>query len=598
MASDLDVSSFRAVLEKHRSLLEPHMSDLVVRLEIASGSLIRDHRAQLGHRDRRLEELDELRAKAAHHRAFIEHHADAGVEWGDLRRTNPISREWGYDRGVPVDRRYIEDFLASRSSDVAGAVLEVQEDDFTRRFGGPRVTHAAIVDLDDSNERATIAADLRAATGLPDAQFDCIILTQTLHVIDDATAVLRECRRLLKTNGVLLATLPSASRVCLEYGGSGDMWRVTSAGAQTLFESVFGAGGVDVTTYGNVLTNVAFLHGLACREIAEEEFEAVDPYHPLLIGVRAQKTTSTASHSRRRSDKGVVLLYHRVDDRADVHHLSVPAKMFEEQITWLARDCQVMPLHELLATARHGLPERAVAITFDDGYVDTLDEALPVLERFGLPATVFATTRWLEEPGEYWWDVLERALIRNDTPPTLIVELDGAPMTFATATPDDRRAAHDCLHERLVHAPLVERDRMIARVAAWSGIGADPRRRPLVADELRRLASSPLISIGAHTVNHLALPDQDSGTQKTEVMESVRGLERVIGRPVVFFAHPYGAVNRATADLARETCCWSAGCRSASIGRSFDAAAFPRLEVKRWDARSLPGRIAACGDAP
>jgi peptidoglycan/xylan/chitin deacetylase (PgdA/CDA1 family) len=593
MTENVELKSFRAVLEAHRSALEPHMSDSVVRLEIAAADLLRAHRAQLVRRDRQLAELEELRAKIAHHRAFIGHHGNTSLDWGEFRRTDPISRDWGYDRGVPIDRRYIEDFLASRSSDIRGAVLEVQEDDFTRRFGGPRVTHSDVVDLDDGNQRATIVADLRAATGLADGQFDCIILTQTLHVIDDAAAVLRECRRLLKPDGVLLATLPATSRVCLEYGEAGDQWRVTSAGARTLFEAAFGTGNVDVTTYGNVLTNVAFLLGLACSEVADGEFDAVDPYHPLVIGVRAQNRTSSTVRSRRSNGTAVVLLYHRVDERPDVHDLSVTAELFEEQLSSLARECRVMPLDELLASAGRG-PERAVAITFDDGYVDTLEKALPILERLGLPATVFATTRWLESPGEYWWDILERALIRDDTPPTLTVELDGAPSTFATHTREGRRATHDRVHERLVHARLEERDRVIARIAEWSSITNDPRRRPVVADELRRLASSSLVSIGAHTVNHVALPDQDPGTQRTEIVDSVRGLARVVDRPVDLFAYPYGAVDRATAALARETCRWSAACETAAIVTSFDAAAFPRLEVKRWDSGSLLRRMSAC----
>ncbi|MGB2717616.1 MAG: polysaccharide deacetylase family protein [Vicinamibacterales bacterium] len=598
ITAGLDLTTYRAVLEKHRQFLDSQMSDLVVKLEMASGMLIREHRAQLAVRDRDLAELERARAETAHHRAYIEHHADLAIDWGDLRRADPVSRDWGYDRGTPIDRRYIDDFLAARSSDVAGAVLEVQEEDFTRRFGGPRVTHSDVVDLDDNNPRATVVADLRAAVGIPDARFDCIILTQTLHVIDDATAVVRECFRLLKPGGVLLATLPSASRACLEYGDAGDLWRVTPAGARALFEPVFGAGNVEVSTYGNVLTNVAFLHGLACRELSDEEFDTTDPYHPLLVGVRAQKETPTTRPSFRHQGNGVVLLYHRVDGRSDVHDLSVPAQLFEEQMAWLARNCRVMPLQELLAGAREGLPERAVAVTFDDGYLDTLQTASPILERLELPATVFATTRWLDAPGEYWWDLLERALLFDTPPPNLTVELNGAPVTWATSTLEERRAAHNRLHDHLVHASLAERDRVTSAVASWSGIAPDRSRRPLVADELRQLATAPGISIGAHTVNHLALPDQDPDAQRNEVLESILALERVMGSRIDLFAHPYGAVSRTTANLVRETCRWSAGCQSAAIGASFDAAAFPRLEVKRWDAPTLGHRLSACGFRP
>jgi hypothetical protein len=142
------------------------------------------HRELLLERDAKLAELDRLRAEAAHHRAYLQHHGRDAFDWGDFRRTDPVSRDWGYDRGVPIDRRYIDDFLSAHSSDVRGDVLEVQEDDFTIAFGGPRVTHHDILDIDRSNPRATVLADLRCAPAIQSATYDCIILTQTLHVID------------------------------------------------------------------------------------------------------------------------------------------------------------------------------------------------------------------------------------------------------------------------------------------------------------------------------------------------------------------------------------------------------------------------------
>ena len=235
----LDTAVFRRILEKHQRVLDRQMTELVVSQEIRFGRLLDRHRAALRTRDDLLARLDALRAETAHHHAFLRHHGRSTLDWGDLRRTDPVSRDWGYDRGIPIDRRYIEDFLAAHSSDIRGRVLEVQEDDFTRRFGGPKVAGRDVVDVDDTNPRATVVADLRAAAGVADGSFDAIILTQTLHVIDDMAAVLAECRRVLAPGGVLLATLPAASRVCLEYGEDGDLWRVTPAGARALFDEAF-----------------------------------------------------------------------------------------------------------------------------------------------------------------------------------------------------------------------------------------------------------------------------------------------------------------------------------------------------------------------
>ena len=583
----LDAAVFRRILENHRRVLEGQMNELIVSQEMRFGRLLERHRAALRTRDDQLARLDQLRAETAHHRAFLEHHGRATLDWGDLRRTDPVSRDWGYDRGVPVDRRYIEDFLAAHSSDIRGRVLEVQEDDFTRRFGGPKVSSCEVVDVDDTNPRATVVADLRAAVGLPDGSFDAVILTQTLHVIDDMAAVVAESHRVLAPGGVLLATLPAASRVCLEYGEDGDLWRVTPAGARALCEEAFGSTAVEVTAFGSVLTNVAFLHGLSCAEITDEEFAASDPYHPLLAGVRARKTTGAA---RSRVGAAAVLMYHRVDDEEDVHDLSVPPALLARQLEWLSRECRVVPLEELLSGARDGHRERTVAITFDDGYLDAFEAAAPVLERLGLPATMFVTTRWLAEPGEYWWDALERVLLGGLTPPELTIALEETVM-LPTRTPEERRAAHDQVHGRLVHAPLPDRDRAVAALQAWSARPPDSRRRPLLAEELRLLARVPGVSIGAHSVNHLALPDQPPAVQRAEVLDSVRALERVLDTRITTFAFPYGAIDRASADVAREICNWSMGTDPRPLPRSFDAARVPRLEVKRWDTPVLAERL-------
>ena len=391
------LTHLREVLARHEVALREHMRQVIVTREVRFGQSRERHRALMTRRDTDLAELDSLRAAAAHHRAYLEHHGAAGLDWGDLRRTDPISRDWGYERGTPVDRRYIEAFLAAHSSDVRGAVLEIQEDDFTRAFGGPRVTGHDVLDIDPSNPGATIFADLRCAPGLDSARFDCIILTQTIHVIDDMEAVLRECYRLLKPGGVLLSTLPAASRTCLEYGQDGDLWRVTPAGARRLVRVAFEPSQASFDVYGNILTNTAFLHGLAAEELSDEEFGVTDPYFPAVTGIRARKS----AQPERVESRGVVLLYHRLDDVADVHDVSVPPGLFEQHLQWLQSNCTVMPVSELLRAAPEDLPDRAVGITFDDGYLDNLTVAAPLLSRYGVPATFFVTSRWLDAPGEY-----------------------------------------------------------------------------------------------------------------------------------------------------------------------------------------------------
>ena len=576
---------FRAVLERHAAAIENDMAAVLVSREIRFGQLREAHRELLAKRDADLGELDRLRAEAAHHSAYVAHHRRAGLEWGDLRRIGPVSRDWGYDRGEPVDRRYIDEFLAWHSSDVQGAVLEVQEDDFTRAYGGPRVRESSVLDIDAANTRATLLADLRAAPHIAPNRFDCIILTQTLHVVDDMAAVLRECHRILKPGGVLLATVPAASRVCLEYGEHGDFWRTTPAGARALLRYAFTPAQTATTVFGNVLANTAFLQGLASSDLTEPELAAPDPYFPALTGIRARK----AAVASRAMPRGVVLLYHRIDDQPDVHELGVPPALFAQHLQWLRAECTLMPLDELLSAPPEGLPPRPVALTFDDGYLDNLEVAAPLLQ--GTPAACFLTTRFLHEPGEYWWDVLERVLLKAaDVPPRLRVVIGGREETLATDDPEARLRAHWRLHEAMVHAAVGERSRLEASLRAWSGGGA-PRVRPMTADEVRRFAALPGVAIGAHTTNHVALPDQPAAAGIEEVSHSRAELARLIGRPVDLFAYPYGAIDRRSAAAVRESCRWGLSCDAEPLGEAFDAARVPRLGVKRWQVAELASRI-------
>jgi SAM-dependent methyltransferase len=207
---------------------------------------------------------------------------------GSLRRTTPLSDTWGFDRGTPVDRHYIEEFLAAHRNDIRGRVLEVQDSGYTDRFGSG-VERRDVLDVDPANPRATLVADLAAADGVPADAFDCFILTQTLHLIYDARAALGHARRLLRPGGVLLATLPAVSRVSRGVGVDGDYWRFTAASCSTLFGEVFGPGQVEVRTYGNVLTAISFLTGLAREELRRRELDARDPFFPVIVAARAVK---------------------------------------------------------------------------------------------------------------------------------------------------------------------------------------------------------------------------------------------------------------------------------------------------------------------
>jgi LmbE family N-acetylglucosaminyl deacetylase/SAM-dependent methyltransferase len=211
------------------------------------------------------------------------------VRFGDLRRLEPISRDWGFERGRPIDRYYIEGFLADHQSDIRGRTLEIVDDEYVRRFG-TGVTQSDILHVVPGNPKATIVADLSAGDEIPSDAFDCVVVTQTFHLIYEVRRAISTVRRILKPGGVLLATMPGISQISRpDMERWGDHWRFTSRSARNLFAEMFGDDAVTVKTYGNVLASTALLYGLADRELTRNELDAWDRDYELVIGVRAVK---------------------------------------------------------------------------------------------------------------------------------------------------------------------------------------------------------------------------------------------------------------------------------------------------------------------
>ena len=211
---------------------------------------------------------------------------------GTLRRTAPLSRRWGLDRGTPLDRFYIERFLDAHRADIRGRVLEVKDAGYTRRFGQD-VTVADVLDIFPANPEATIVADLTSADSVPADSYDCFILTQTLQFIREPRTALHHAHRILRPGGVVLASVPTTSRVIREFDYLEDYWRFTVSSCTALFTERFGATGVEVRGRGNVLVSIAFLAGLAAEELSRRELETDDPDFPLLVTVRAAKSGSS-----------------------------------------------------------------------------------------------------------------------------------------------------------------------------------------------------------------------------------------------------------------------------------------------------------------
>jgi SAM-dependent methyltransferase len=211
------------------------------------------------------------------------------VRFGSLRRLSPVSRAFGYDRGQPIDRYYIEGFLADNADMIKGRVLEIGSSAYTRRFGAARVSRADVLNIEPGPPQTTIVGDLASADHIPSNGFDCLLITQTLHLIYDLPAAVATLHRILAPGGALLTTFPGISPLSSDRWAESWYWALTPLSAGRLFGDVFGPENVEVTAHGNVLTSVAFLEGLAARELRSEELDVHDPQFPMLITVKATR---------------------------------------------------------------------------------------------------------------------------------------------------------------------------------------------------------------------------------------------------------------------------------------------------------------------
>ena len=221
--------------------------------------------------------------------AVVERRRRRPPRLGDLRRVTPIDPNWGFERGTPIDRVYVEQFVSANAADIRGRVLEIAAPDYTTRFGRG-VERVDILMATAGNPQATIVGDLTDAPQIPSDAFDCAIVTQTLQFVYDIRAALATLHRTLAPGGVLLATVPGITKISPpedeEYG---EWWHFTARSAQRLAEEAFGAGNVEARSYGNVLSATGFLYGLAASDLKAEELAAHDRLYEVIVGVRAVK---------------------------------------------------------------------------------------------------------------------------------------------------------------------------------------------------------------------------------------------------------------------------------------------------------------------
>jgi peptidoglycan/xylan/chitin deacetylase (PgdA/CDA1 family) len=330
-----------------------------------------------------------------------------------------------------------------------------------------------------------------------------------------------------------------------------------------------------------------------------------------------------ASWVRRRFVSGaLVLLYHRVGELpSDPQLLCVTPEHFAEQLEILRQYTQPISLQHLVRAYHDGhLPERAVAVTFDDGYLDNLVNAKPLLERYDIPATVFVTTGKLSHRREFWWDELDRILLQpGPLPPTLYLRTNGRDHQWELGeaahysvdayrhhrswnvlgkdTPSPRHLLYLSLHRLIRPLPHEEQQRVMDALLAWAGVNpaARPTHRTLSADELLSLVEGGHIEAGAHSMTHPVLSTCTAAVQRAEIQGSKAQLEEMLGRPVSSFAYPYGFrsdYTGQTVSLARQSgfTCACSGFPDV-VWRGTDRFQLPRHIVFDWLGEEFAKRL-------
>lgn len=514
--------------------------------------------------------------------------------------TEPVSRQFGLDRGMPIDRYYIEKYLEQHKVHIHGRVLEIGDNNYTHRFG-THVTRSDVLNVEPA-PGTTIVGDLATGENIPHEAFDCIILTQSIQMIYDLKTAIKNAVKALKIGGALFISASGISQISrYDMDRWGEYWRFTDKSLKLLLAEYLPEANIDVQAFGNVASAKAFLDGMAHHELPGDVLDYNDNDYQVVLVARAYKTkpvrvvqpaaarTSSRPHS---FDAPLILLYHRVaHDPLDAQLLCVSPENFDAHLRALADNYRVVSLTDLLGELRKNqYSPDTVALTFDDGYLDNYSNALPLLEKHRLPATVFVTSGMVDSDQEFWWDAIERIFLATPLlPDRLEFEHPNPSLSWDLNSPVDRLRAHDEIGSMLRRLPVPAINQIVSGLLAWAGLSpiARPSHRIVGAQQLKQLAASPYIEIGSHTVTHSKMSVLPAGQQKQEIVESKAALEKILNQNITLFSYPYGTADSFTAETIQQI--EQSGFEAAianiqgNISSPVNLYAVPRRLVRNWD---------------
>jgi glycosyltransferase involved in cell wall biosynthesis/peptidoglycan/xylan/chitin deacetylase (PgdA/CDA1 family) len=297
----------------------------------------------------------------------------------------------------------------------------------------------------------------------------------------------------------------------------------------------------------------------------------------------------------------IVLIYHRVVElEQDPHRLAVHPHRFEEQIQYLKDRFTVISLQTLVERMYCGQPtQNCAVITFDDGYADNLYFAKPILEKYGVPAAVFATIGQIGSSRESWWDELERLfLLPGSVHKPLRLLFNNREYARDIRDAEAARQVNSELHPLLKYLPRLEREKIMDDLFVWAGLDRDTGRKShrfLNEEELRELARGELVEIGSHSLTHTVLAMETAARKRREIKDSGKILEEMINRQVLSFSYPFGLRRDIDAETIRIVKDAGYVCGIANIQGTIDEHAdvyrIPRRLVRDWKVEEFAKKL-------
>jgi peptidoglycan/xylan/chitin deacetylase (PgdA/CDA1 family) len=319
------------------------------------------------------------------------------------------------------------------------------------------------------------------------------------------------------------------------------------------------------------------------------------------------------SRLRPRPPQPIVLMYHRVASlRWDPWGLAVEPRHFEAQMAYIREHRTPLPMDELIhQLAANTLPANAVAVTFDDGYRDNLINAKPILVAYGIPATVFVATGYVDRESPFWWDELAAMILEADRPARHVVDCSGETIALEWGPPDhqdlaaswrvgdgaqtDRQRCYIALWTKLKRATVEEREGAMVSLRARFEARVDPLSMPVSRRDVQALVSDELLEIGAHSVNHSMLTSCTAAEGLREIEQSARACRSLSGHAARGFAYPYGDLNADARNSVRLAgFAWACSTEGTFLdGESTDPYAVPRIAAPNVPPRRF--NALACG---